>query len=399
MPRPVFFYAAWPLGYHNLEAERKAYALAEAGYAVTYVTGIGIRNPGLSSLAKLSDRSARAVSRVGASPTAAAMTPQHGDLSQGAILVAPPRQYPLMRSVNRWWLKRQLTRQISPWSDTLAWIRWPTPELVDALERLRPARIVYEAVDAYDATPGIIGRWKPIFAAADRLLTRQADLVVVPGELLAERYRRMGAEVRVVPHGVDLVPWRGLPAPGRPTVVGFLGTIDSRISVPVLRAIALAHPAWRIRLVGRVQDGFDPRLLTDLTNVTLEPPVPAARVPEVMASFDLGIMPYIEHPVTLHMTPVKNLEYLAAGVPAVARRLPALEPYADLLYFADSPAEFVAELERALAEQTPERAEARRRVAELHGWPRRLAQITAIADELTGGSGPPAARSEAEGSV
>jgi glycosyltransferase involved in cell wall biosynthesis len=295
-------------------------------------------------------------------------------------------QEPSMCLLNSAWLALHLRRQVGPWSETLPWIRSPTPELVDALPRLAPGWVLYEAVDAYEATPGIVGRWASILARYERLLVQRADLVVVPGERLAERYRAWGADVRVVPHGVDLVAWHGRTAPtGERIVVGFVGTLDSRLDIAVLRAIARAHPQWLVRLIGAVQDGFDRRALADLPNVSIEPPVPTAQVPSLLAGFDLGVMPYLDHPNATHMTPVKNLEYMAAGTPAVARRVPALEPYAELLYFADSPQEFVSKLEQALAEQSPGRAQARRGVAERHGWPERLAEITAIADELSGG--------------
>jgi len=58
-PAPVLFYSAWPLGYHNVEAERKARAIAAAGHEVFYVTGIGTRNPRLRRPRKLIDRVVR----------------------------------------------------------------------------------------------------------------------------------------------------------------------------------------------------------------------------------------------------------------------------------------------------------------------------------------------------
>jgi glycosyltransferase involved in cell wall biosynthesis len=384
--RPLLFYSAWPLGFHNIEAERKATALAEAGYDVCYVAGIGIRNPNPANLPKLIDRLRRLGKRQALAATQPATESHEGSrgVREGAIIVAPPRHLEPMRRLNVVWLERQLRRQLQPWKQALAWIRWPTPELIDALAGLRPAHVVYEAVDAYDATPGIVGRWARLFAQYERLLVARADLVVVPGDALAARYRTWGADVRIVPHGVDLGPWRHKAGEhhGR-VVVGFIGTLDYRLSITVLRAIALAHPEWRLRLIGPVKEGFDAGAFAGLRNVSLEPTIPAARVPATIASLDVGLMPYIEHPVTTHMTPVKTLEFLAAGVPAVARRLPALERYADHLYFADSPIEFVAGVERALADQTVERAYARRQVAEGHAWSTRLAEIVAIADELT----------------
>jgi glycosyltransferase involved in cell wall biosynthesis len=378
---PVLFYSGWRLGYHNLEAERKARALAAAGYRVIYVGGIGIRNP---SVSQLSVHSAR-VRRLLAGRARSRRTADDADgLRSTSIVVAPPRQYGWARALNARWVARQLRSQVAPWSDTLAWVRWPTPELVDALSLLKPARVVYECVDAYDHTPGVVGSWASIFERYERALVERSDLVVVPGEQLARRFRALDADVRVVPHGVDLIPWRWRPIkPDGELVVGFIGTLDFRLDVPVLRAIAERHRNWRLRLIGPIQLGFEPRLLADLENISVEPAVPADQVPHLIASFDLGIMPYADHPHVAHMTPLKCLEFLAAGIPTVARHSLALEPYSELLYFADSPQTFVEQLERALTEDSRERAQARRAAAEQTDWPRRLAQITAIADELT----------------
>jgi glycosyltransferase involved in cell wall biosynthesis len=339
------------------------------------VTSVGTKDPGLGNLAKAGDRLRRKVGRAQA---------QDPDLRTAGILVAPPRRRRLMRRLNAAWVERQLRRAIAPWPEAVAWVRWPTPELVVALGRLRPRVVVYECVDAYHAQPGMRGAWQAVHDGAERALVALADVVVTPSEPLAERFRAWGADVRVIPHGVDL-PAFG--ANGRaaeePVTVGFVGTLDYKLDIPVLRAIADAHPEWRLRLIGPVQEGFDPGALAHLPNVTIEPPVPPERVSELNASFDVGLMPYFDHPAYYASCPLKNLEYMAVGKPAVARPAPALEPFADTLRGARRPAEFVAQLERALAEDTPERARARRAVAEANTWDRRLEDFRRLLDELT----------------
>lgn len=66
----------------------------------------------------------------------------------------------------------------------------------------------------------------------------------------------------------------------------------------------------------------------------------------------------------------------------MARPTPALEPYADLLRFAETPEGFVAELERAVAEDSPEQARARRRRAEESAWERRLEELDGLLEEV-----------------
>jgi glycosyltransferase involved in cell wall biosynthesis len=381
--RPLFFYSAFPLGYHNPEAERKAVALAQDGWDVTYVLGVGFRDPRPASLAKIGDRVIRKLRSRGPEDSG----PAPAGVSQGAVLVVPPRRVRAVRRFNAMWLERQLRSMIGPWGDALAWIRWPTPELTDALRRLRPAGIVYECVDAYHETPGAAGPWKRVAVEADRELALLADVVVTASEHEAARFRALGRTVRVIPHGVDLGAWRERPRPRNGEVtVGFVGTLDYKLDIPVLRAIAESHPEWKLRLVGPIQAGFDPADLQDLPNVSVEPPVPSAQVAELNASFDAGIMPYFDHPVYTASNPLKNLEYLAAGTPAVARPTPSLAPYADIVSFAATPAEFVAQLERVIAHDSPARARARRAIAEANTWEQRLDDVSQVA-RAAGGTG------------
>ena len=380
MRRPLLFYAAWPLDYHNQEAAHKARAFAAAGYDTVYVTGAGIRNPRPASLRKAADRLRRKL---------VPGRPEPGtDLRTATLLVAPPRQLPPLRRANAAWAARQMRAALGG-PGAVAWIRWPTPELVDALDDLAPAAVVYECVDAYHHTPGIVGRWAQRFDAAERALVARADAVVVPGEHLADRFRAWGAEPIVLPHGVDLARFPAAPAPAsREPVLGFVGTLDFRIDVPLIRHVAARRPGWRVRLVGPAQDGFDPQVVADLANVTVEPAVPYADVGPLLATFDLCLMPYADSPVFHAMTPVKATEVMAVGRPAVVRPSRALEPDGDLLYFASEPEEFVAQAERALAEDGPERAAARRRRAERHELGARLAQYAAVPAAL---GAPPAA--------
>ncbi len=88
------------------------------------------------------------------------------------------------------------------------------------------------------------------------------------------------------------------------------------------------------------------------------------------------------------MNPLKNLELLAAGRPAIARPAPALDAFAEVLYFARTTEEFIAQCDRALAEDSVARAHARRAIAERHTWDNRLAELLALLGDLQTGSAP-----------
>ncbi|MGI8579737.1 MAG: glycosyltransferase family protein [Solirubrobacteraceae bacterium] len=382
--RPMLFYSDWPLGYHNQEAERKARAFGRDGYDVVYVAGVGVRNPRLSSAAKVLDRVSRKVrDRAPAATPAAAAGPSADGLRSAGLLVAPPRQVPAVRRANVRWVERQMRATIADWPRAVAWIRHATPELVEALDALNPAVTIYESVDAHHVTPGMTGIWRESFERAERALVERADAVVVTSRSLAPRFEAWGADVRFITHGVDLFPFP--PARARAAdelVAGFVGVLDIRLDQAVLRHIATARPGWRLRLIGPVENGFDPAAYSDLPNVSIEPPIPHSEVGARLGEFDVGLMAYADLPVYQHMSPLKNLELLAAGKPAVARPTPALEAYGDMVRFAETPDEFVVQLEQAVAEDSPERAAARRARAEANTWDSRIAELEALLDEV-----------------
>lgn len=382
--RALLFYSAWGLGYHNVEAERKAVALAEDGWDVVYVAGVGIRNPRLRTAGKAVDRLRAALRDRGSA------TPEPDQrLRTTGLLVVPPRQLAPLRRLNGRLIERSLLAAVPDWSRSLAWVRWPTPELVDVLERAPPAAVVYECVDSHHLSPGVTGRWRPIHDDAERRLVALSPITVVPGEALAEHLHGQGAaDVRIVPHGVDLFG-RTPPRPREERlahpVLGFVGTLDYRVDQYLVQHLAIARPHWAIRMIGPLQEGFDPSVFAGLPNVTVEPPVAHERLGELLAEFDAGLMPYRADRNFRHMVPVKNLELLAAGRPAVARASPALLRYQGLVSFANTPDEFLAEIDAALKSDTPELATRRREAAEQESWGRRLAEITAIAGEAVSG--------------
>jgi GT2 family glycosyltransferase len=82
-------------------------------------------------------------------------------------------------------------------------------------------------------------------------------------------------------------------------------------------------------------------------------------------------------PLTEATNPVKFYEYLSAGKPVVTVSLPELRPYEPqgLVYVADDAETFATQIERALADDSAERAGLRRDFAEHNTWEVRYARL------------------------
>jgi glycosyltransferase involved in cell wall biosynthesis len=128
------------------------------------------------------------------------------------------------------------------------------------------------------------------------------------------------------------------------------------------------------------------------TGVRIAPqPTPVEQIPGRLAEAHLGVVPTLRDDFTEFLLPVKLLEYVHMGLPAVASRLPVIERYFGddvLLAEPGDPASIAAAIEGVRAE--PELALARaerasQRLAEIE-WRRQRSGYLALIDELVAGA-------------
>jgi glycosyltransferase involved in cell wall biosynthesis len=98
-------------------------------------------------------------------------------------------------------------------------------------------------------------------------------------------------------------------------------------------------------------------------------------LPSYFKGFDVCLNAFRLNRLTATVSPLKFYEYLASGKPVVSVPLPAVEPFADVVEIARTPAEFLKKIEQALALETPERRKLRLKRAQENSWEQRVAEI------------------------
>jgi glycosyltransferase involved in cell wall biosynthesis len=251
------------------------------------------------------------------------------------------------------------------------WVTLPTS--APAVELGRWHKIIFNRCDLF-SNNSEFGR-ESIRKLEQRLLNI-ADHVLYCSRALLREETNLTGKGRYLGHGIDLkhfcLPPRegsvpaGLPGLPRP-VVGFYGSLDTyTIDLSLLIKVARKIFPGTLLVIGL--KSMDISELVREKNVLYLKQVPYGEIPRYARTFDVGIMPWLRNPWMLHANPVKLLEYLAIGFPVVSIGFPELEPYARLVYSADSHEAFLEMLTAALEERDPAIRRKRRESVSDSSW-------------------------------
>ncbi|MGV8978121.1 MAG: glycosyltransferase [Cellulomonas sp.] len=207
---------------------------------------------------------------------------------------------------------------------------------------------------------------------------RRADLVVTVSTTLADRWSSRSRHVSVIANGCDAEAFAAsddvpaaedvhLPQP----IAGFLGHLSARIDLTMLDAVA--STGLSLLLVGSRQLTFDIERMDALLsrdNVQWVGPRPFESLPSYMRHVAVGLTPYVDTAFNRSSFPLKTLEYLAAGRPAVVSDLPSartLPP--ELVTLRSDAATFAsAAVQAAAAPPDPALVHRRKAFAAQHSW-------------------------------
>jgi teichuronic acid biosynthesis glycosyltransferase TuaH len=290
--------------------------------------------------------------------------------------------WPLVRAQIRWALRRLRRRPAVVIAGHLHDVlgRWGD-DVVDVLY----------GTDDWVAGAELLGQARRRLRTEEQAALRRADLVLCVGPALAERWRRLGADPVIFPNGCDADTLRAVddapPAPlprGFPTpVAGLVGQLNDRIDLRLLDAVAATGIG--LLIVGPRVAHWAPPGAEELfarPNVHHVGAVAFDEVPRWYTRIDVGLTPYTDSPFNRASFPLKTLEYLAAGRPAVSSDLPAsrmLEHATPHVCVAgDSESFAAAVLDRARLPRSPEVVRERRAVADRYSWASRADEFAAL---------------------
>ena len=251
--------------------------------------------------------------------------------------------------------------------------------VVRALRESDGFPIVYDCHDLLSGFTNVSGD----IIAAEAAILRESDLVLFSSQDLLERHELPQKKRLLVRNAVE--PGHFQTEGGALTLqqaAGYVGALQTWFDVDAVEEAARVNPLCRIILVGRVENP-DVLRLRHLPNVEFTGEVPYAELPKLFAQFRVGLIPFLLNGLTVATNPIKLYEYFSCGMPVVSARLPEVEAFGDLVYLASTPAEFAAQVRRALEEDDPARRARRMEVAKEHTWTARASAIAAALEHMS----------------
>ena len=239
------------------------------------------------------------------------------------------RTLPAIRKLNaillKIWLKYYM-RLLGIERPYILWFYYPAQS--DLARMLDQDLTVYDIQDEYAAL-----KWTADIESREVNLLHEADVVFAGTYALKEKKRIYNSNIHFFSCGVDFNHFnksvagnlsippdvKGIPHP----ILGYFGSIDLRLDLPLIRYLTNSRPGWSFVFVGPIHGWKILKPYFSAPNLFLLGTKEYSVLPNYLQAFDVCLMPFdLTNKVVMHINPTKTLEYLAGGKPVVSTAMP-----------------------------------------------------------------------------
>lgn len=268
------------------------------------------------------------------------------------------------------------------------------------LDKMHYDVLVYDCVDNYEAFPKYDTQEKKQFVRnQEALLAKRANIVFASAPGLMEKLKKYNKKVYFTPNVGDYEKFSSvsLLKDNEPDdikylqhpIVGFTGSLDEyKFDKNLMRELADTLPNVTFVLIGQIalQDreaSLKEVGLDKCKNICFLGTKKYEIIQNYFAGFDAFIIPYQLNEYTVGgCFPVKFHDALAAGLSTIVTDLPAYAPFKDVCYISKNYGEFIANVKRALDENSPVLQKARKLVAKQNNWDGKVASMLQLINSL-----------------
>jgi glycosyltransferase involved in cell wall biosynthesis len=247
-------------------------------------------------------------------------------------------------------------------------------------------RSVYVAHDAWEVYP----EGCQLARDEERTLTK-VGLAIFNAKPNMERKLHMNQHSYYIPHGCpvpDLHPASCVKPTDFPQTgelfLGYWGFIDKgSVDIDLLMWLSQRHPEWTFVLVGAIyqRDQSDFASLKGRDNIIFLGQKKQEERYDYLRYFNLALLCACPTEIELKASQLKFWEYASIGLPVVGIPVEEYKGY-DWFYAAQTNLEWEEMINRAINDDTTERRRSRIEFAMANTWERRVAQISALVQQV-----------------
>lgn len=216
-------------------------------------------------------------------------------------------------------------------------------------------------------------------------LSQNVDYLFASSPNIQSKLEKLsGREVHLLTHGVDfdhfsnkhtLHPSISKIRDKNKPIAGYFGTLSDANDKEVFRK--LAQNGFSVVIIGKILGDYSS--LKNQENIYFTGPVAYTELPSFAQGFDVCLLNWIMADWIKNSFPIKTLEYLAMGKPIVSCRIPVVEQmFGELVYFAETPDEFLTQCRLAVENISPGLAQMRVKIASQQTWEQKYHNIARI---------------------
>lgn len=228
---------------------------------------------------------------------------------------------------------------------------------------------------------------KRIFGIEESFM-QKVDAIITTSDYLKEDKQRYNSNCFVVKNGVDFPVFQKFAKKdvhkSSTKKVGFIGSLDPRFDIDTVEYAVTQLPHYKFEFTGDMRNSKMKSRLEKYVNVHFFDPVQPNDVPQLLAQYDVGIIPYIVNEVNKNIYPLKINEYLAVGVPVVMNAFATLPEFEGFVSVAKDKEQFVAKLKWEVEHDTATKIKERVDFASNNSWEARTQAFAKIIEQVIG---------------
>ena len=162
------------------------------------------------------------------------------------------------------------------------------------------------------------------------VIAKNTDIIISVSKSNMELFKNNNNPKLVLENGVSINRFmqnknkKQIKNKGGPIICGYVGVIESRIDFSLIKQLAIELPHIEFQFIGPIlgQQDMKNHGLSENNNLKFLGPKSYDEIPNVIAGFDVCMIPHSINSFTLSMSPLKFYEYLAADKPIIMSNVP-----------------------------------------------------------------------------